>query len=176
MASILLYKNKWRVEIKKRDFYRCRRFSDRAEGEKWGEKIEAEYKLLRSQVKSGLLAGPTTKLKNVLEILDLAQPVAQLCGIYFLIRDDQVIYIGKSKDVYSRIAEHRTRGREFTKFSVVPCDLAHLAGIEAAYIKLFKPIGNRTHTGKKSRTGMPRKELARLVRDAKLATSNFRQP
>ena len=175
MASILLYKDKWRVEIKKKNFYRCRRFKARAEGEQWGAKIEAEYKLLSAQIKSGLAAGPTARLKNITEILDIAQPVAKMCGIYFLIRDDQVIYIGKSNDVYSRVSEHRARGREFTKFSVVPCDPAHLSDIEAAYIKLFKPVGNRTHTPKKSKARLPREMLSRMVQEAKLATSNFRQ-
>lgn len=59
--------------------------------------------------------------------------------IYFLIKDDKVIYVGKSKNGFKRIFEHK---KDFDCFTYIECDESILDILETKYIEKFKPICN----------------------------------
>jgi hypothetical protein len=69
------------------------------------------------------------------------QPV--VCGIYQLFHEHELVYVGKSRDVYKRVAEHRARGRQFDYALVSAAPPGDLAWIEAALIAAFQPRQNR---------------------------------
>jgi len=69
---------------------------------------------------------------------------APICGVYFLIEKNEIVYVGKSVDVAARIATHVREGtKQFTTvhFVVVPKTL--LSGVEAMFIRGLCPRFNR---------------------------------
>lgn len=66
-------------------------------------------------------------------------------GVYFLICDHRVTYIGQSKNVLSRIQQHKNdAGRDFSHFSVVWTPVALLDVVESLYIHIIDPSETKT--------------------------------
>ena len=68
-----------------------------------------------------------------------------ISGVYFLIKDQKVVYVGQSVNVYSRITQHANK--KFEKFAVIPCAKESLDVLESLYIHLFKPELNGSRYG-----------------------------
>lgn len=62
-------------------------------------------------------------------------------GIYFLIFQNDIIYIGKTTNLSSRIFQHASKIR-FDCFRVISCPLNKMDDYERRLIKKFKPIYN----------------------------------
>lgn len=76
------------------------------------------------------------------KILKLGQPLPQRkCGIYFLIRDGVVDYVGLSIDVVQRVRYHASR-RPFDCWAWVECAEDELESTERTYIDALQPAGN----------------------------------
>ena len=65
-----------------------------------------------------------------------ANQIRGIVGVYFLIRDSELVYIGQSKNVYRRVASHSIK---HDKFWYVECKAQDLDEIESAYIHIYKP-------------------------------------
>jgi hypothetical protein len=63
-------------------------------------------------------------------------------GIYFLISDGKIVYIGQSFSTMLRVRCHSS-DKDFDRWHWVPCELARLNATERAYLNLFKPPLNR---------------------------------
>ena len=83
---------------------------------------------------------PASALLNEKAILTRALPHRQFCGVYFLILDGKVIYIGQSMDVKKRIRQHFEK--RFDSFACIPCAMEDLERLEGAYMNLLKPPQN----------------------------------
>ncbi len=59
------------------------------------------------------------------------------CGVYFLLDGSDVVYVGQSKNVFSRIAEHRDK--RFDRYAYVPCEEVSLDTLESFYIYMLRP-------------------------------------
>jgi hypothetical protein len=77
-----------------------------------------------------------------IDVLEAAIPTAKASGVYFLIRDREVVYVGQSRDVLHRVARHRRDGKAFDAFSYIECDLKDMDRLEVLYIKAFVPPEN----------------------------------
>tara|TARA_R110002012_G_scaffold306394_1_gene511074 strand:- start:226 stop:921 length:696 start_codon:yes stop_codon:yes gene_type:complete len=65
-------------------------------------------------------------------------------GIYFLIKDSEVVYVGQSINVYSRVNTH-SQDKDFNKIHVLPCGIEELDDLESAYIHHLHPrLNGRT--------------------------------
>jgi hypothetical protein len=73
--------------------------------------------------------------------------VQHTVGVYFLCDNDEVVYVGQSIDVGSRIRQHTDK--VFSRAFCLPCPEEDLNRVEAAFISLFKPKYN----GGKNRRG-----------------------
>lgn len=88
-------------------------------------------------------------LLNIDEILNrktFRLPIIK--GIYFLInKTDNIVYIGKSKDCYSRIKTHQNNNRKvFKNYSIHEFyNDDDLDNAEISYIKKFNPFYNKAH-------------------------------
>ena len=83
------------------------------------------------------------------EIIEHAIPVNSACGIYFLIHEKKIVYVGQSVNVYSRIFTH-TQSKEFDSYVFVPCDKDMLDKLESLYIHfLSPPLNGNMHNGNK---------------------------
>ena len=76
------------------------------------------------------------------ELLRMSRLSRRLIGVYFLIRNKEIVYVGQSISIYSRVASHHA-DKEFTHFSYVECPSSHLRSLEALYIAKFSRVLNR---------------------------------
>lgn len=66
-------------------------------------------------------------------------------GVYFLIRESTIVYVGQSLWVYARLCEHiRAKKIPFDSYFVQRCTVAELAPLESRYIAKFRPRHNKT--------------------------------
>src|SRR6478752_4203576 len=70
-------------------------------------------------------------------------PPPVVSGVYFLFRGHRLEYIGRSKNCYARIDEHRRNGREFDYATVMAVPEADTAWIEAELIRALDSRKNR---------------------------------
>lgn len=63
-------------------------------------------------------------------------------GVYFLVRDLSVVYVGRSVDVKNRVAAHAREGKEFNDVLVLPCQRDVLGVLEEEWIDRLKPEYN----------------------------------
>ena len=70
----------------------------------------------------------------------------QLCGVYFLFRQNEIVYIGQSINVIQRIGAHVTeRKKRFDRVLYLPCPQGLLDFYERELIFQFKPRYNRQY-------------------------------
>lgn len=88
-----------------------------------------------------------------------------LCGIYFLVQADSVVYIGQATNVYSRVLTHVREGRKkFDSWCYVPCKREELDLMESVYIHYLDPPQNGKVTGKDIRQApISQLELAKMI-------------
>lgn len=67
--------------------------------------------------------------------------VSNISCLYFLINDEEIVYIGQSKNLTSRIKQHKN-DKKFNSFSFIEFK-ENLNEEEAFFILLFNPIYNR---------------------------------
>lgn len=98
-------------------------------------------------------------------------------GIYYLIDNDEIVYIGQSIRVYGRVLTHiKERSKQFNRFAWISIKAEQLNVSEAAQIVAHNPKYNRwallpsndlymTMTQIKSKYGAERKEIMKTVRE-----------
>ena len=63
--------------------------------------------------------------------------------VYFLVKNKEVVYVGKSDRGMIRINEHSYTEKDFDSFYFVNCKLEKLKNMENYYILKYKPKYNR---------------------------------
>lgn len=76
-------------------------------------------------------------------IVSIAREFPVICGVYFLVDDNEIVYVGKSANVYKRACQHLTE-KTWTKIAVLPIPQDRLDEVEQAYINHFAPRLNKT--------------------------------
>ena len=67
--------------------------------------------------------------------------------LYFLIREEEVVYVGRTKDIVARIRCHlRYSDKEFGAFACFPVVPTNLPAVEKYFIQLLQPQYNKLHT------------------------------
>ena len=131
-------------------------FKQRAQELKHGI-VELEEKLeqLRAEVQREVKFGEAVKqlttgvLLREHEIVEHAVPVSTACGIYFLIREQRVVYVGQSVNVFSRIFTH-VQTKQFDSYVYIPCEADMLDKLESLYIHFLSPsLNGNLHNGYK---------------------------
>lgn len=79
--------------------------------------------------------------------LDRQKPQV-ISGVYFLFHGNQLVYVGQSVDVISRVHNHRVENiKKFTNFAHFECNRKMMDEIEKFYIYKFQPRYNIIHKG-----------------------------
>jgi hypothetical protein len=105
-----------------------------------------------------------TRLPDPARVRADAPLLPVVTGVYFLFRKGALEYIGRSKNCYARIEEHRRNGREFDYASVMALPEADMAWVEAELIRAMETRKNRTGTATQKTAEKAIKEPAiRLV-------------
>jgi hypothetical protein len=80
------------------------------------------------------------ELANASSPINTSKPV---CGVYFLLDDAEVVYVGQSINIMSRIATHASEGiKEFNRWCYLTAKRADLTELESFYIVLLRPKYN----------------------------------
>jgi hypothetical protein len=74
-------------------------------------------------------------------VVGRSKPIETFCGVYFLIQDDEIVYVGQSKDVYRRIGVHFA-DKVFNRTYVLKANESDLLWLEGMYIQKLKPKYN----------------------------------
>lgn len=78
------------------------------------------------------------------EIIVQAKPgPPSVCGIYFLVSEGEIVYVGQSTNIASRIGNHAAERKQFDSYYYQQCDSKSLDEMESAYIRKFKPRLNK---------------------------------
>lgn len=86
----------------------------------------------------------TIEMMEIDELLDIAQEPGSTCGVYVLLDGEEVVYVGQSGTMATRIENHIQGGLKiFDRFAIIPCSPADLTVTEAAYIRKYQPRYNR---------------------------------
>lgn len=97
------------------------------------------------------------KMLSEREIFKRARGLESLSGIYFLIRDNKIIYIGESDNVYKRIWNHLSNkkhysgkkiegGFDYYSVDIMPnTTTKEKRRMEAMYIMIYEPEYNTIH-------------------------------
>lgn len=97
----------------------------------------------------------------------VTSPASAIAGIYFLLNDNnEVVYIGQSSNVISRIGHHcvdAEKHHKFVRVAAVAVPKSRLLEIEAKYIAAYAPILNKTTEEKVFARTLARR-LAKLPR------------
>lgn len=86
------------------------------------------------------------------EILASAKPFDREVGIYFLICNHEIVYVGQSVCVYTRVGVHKREGKiAFDAMAYVACKQEDLDLLESLYILRYLPKHNGdAHVGGKA--------------------------
>lgn len=73
-------------------------------------------------------------------------------GIYFLIRDDEVVYVGQAANMRKRIGQHLAEGvKHFDSVCAIMCEPSKRDNLERHYITLFAPPLNQCAVAKEAK-------------------------
>lgn len=87
---------------------------------------------------------PTMSKEEILQLPRHQKPEV-ICGIYFLFRGDEVVYIGQSIAVLGRVSQHvKEEVKIFDSYAFVEYDYRDLDRVEAFLIGKFDPEYNAT--------------------------------
>lgn len=75
-------------------------------------------------------------------------------AIYCLFRDDDLIYIGKTKNICRRLKQHLVK-IDFDAYAIFPCDFGLLNVCEEWFIRFFRPPLNIRLNGDGQEGAMP---------------------
>jgi hypothetical protein len=138
---------------------KCKTFPTREAAQKWASNFEkrvVDQKTISDAAASTVLATmiPKRMLEALAsipfhldEILNSTIPSHSFTGIYFLVLNREIVYIGQSVDVLYRISRHRREGKEFDSYTYLLCDKSRLDELEEKYIVALMPWMNKTMGG-----------------------------
>jgi hypothetical protein len=77
-----------------------------------------------------------------------AKRAKRVSGVYFLLKDQEIVYVGQSVHIPSRLDYHLrdndsiTRSEFFDSYHYIECEPEHLDMLEAFFIRKFNPLFN----------------------------------
>lgn len=156
MASIQKMGDKWRVQVKVKEARDSASFSTEEDAIAWGRMTEERLKR-GIEVKQLLEVGvkpahfPTRIFQammdapaNASQIIAASVEKSAFCGIYFLIKDGQIVYVGQSINAMRRLTRHIDEGKDFDRFAVVSCPKDDMDKMERTFIAALAPKENMT--------------------------------
>lgn len=97
-----------------------------------------EMNRIDSGIDSHVISGMVVR-KHMQTVESISAP-----SVYFLYRGDDLVYIGQSHDVFSRISIHlKDENKIFDKFAILPIANHELQDVEYSNIRHYKPEYNQ---------------------------------
>lgn len=108
--------------------------------DKWMKEAAMDISLMEAGV-----ALTNKRMLSEEEIVSAAGGWSSFTGVYFLIENDKVVYVGQSLNIFSRVMQH-VQNKKFARVAYIPCSQDQLDAIESLYIHALKPkLNGRVH-------------------------------
>jgi hypothetical protein len=117
-----------------------------ADMEIYNGQIENERRELQRKLKRYATEPDELGLLSEGRILTLGRQHSQRCGVYFLINDNRIVYVGRSVNIEARVGSHHAT-KVFTHYAFVECPESHMNALEGLYIEKFDPPLNGRSNG-----------------------------
>ena len=99
------------------------------------------------------------------EILKNQVNKQNISGIYFLIKNNKIIYVGQTSHFISRLAEHISSKKKFNSYSFIPVkNNQERLKLEVKYIKKLNPRENVQSKGNNNKRNIPSKFIIKFKR------------
>lgn len=76
--------------------------------------------------------------KNI-DVHELNMAAVHACGVYLLIKGNEVVYVGQSVNIPSRVGQHVRAGKKFDRVRFLVCEKDQLNLWEGVMINLLRP-------------------------------------
>ena len=143
MATYLKYRDGWRVQICVQGIRESRSFESKREAKEWAQ--EREWKLKypgkKEREEKNRNSSNTTPQQTTSQIVKNALPLNLSVGIFVLIKDGNIVYIGKSLDLQETIKQY-LNSKKFDHINVIECPEKNLDKYFEHYIAIFNPVLN----------------------------------
>ena len=84
-------------------------------------------------------------LKTPEQIIRDSRPFSRRTGVYFLLKNREIVYVGKSKHFTARINNHETDSeKDFDSVFFIPLEEKYIKKVESYYIQRINPKLNKT--------------------------------
>ena len=141
---------RWRAHVFRQGVRTSRVFENRPDAEAWAKKTERAlsegiYVRWRKRHSISQIDAPLNPndLLTESEIQAIAVKFQILAGVYFLLLEGRVVYVGQSLCVHDRIIRHlRNPDKKFDSFSYIEVNAKRLDAVETQYIEHFRPEYN----------------------------------
>lgn len=107
-----------------------------------GHTIPPSYKSLREHMGEAQAgrAPRNEALLNERSIQAASAPISSICGVYFLLSDGEIVYVGASRNIMRRVSQHLDDdSKTFDSVSFIETSEQAMFRIESAYIEKFRP-------------------------------------
>lgn len=148
MASITKYKNGWRAQLYVGGVRESACFDEKFEAQSWANKREAELRILKKAVDNAKRLATnkhqfleSSGIYSEDELVATSVPIPASSGVYFLIKNEAVVYVGQSLNVHARIRQHLAT-KCFDRVNIIACEPGELNRLESMYIRRLKPVLN----------------------------------
>jgi hypothetical protein len=103
------------------------------------KQLSEQLEQTRKAVRFGEIAKrlDTKSLMREEDIIKHAMSFENATGIYFLINDNKIVYVGQSVNVFSRVTAHWDK--KFDSYAWIPCEKNMLDKLESLYIYFLSP-------------------------------------
>lgn len=174
MAYIRRFRDVWQAQVQRDGKRQSKTFPTREQAEEWAAAAEKIIKLRKDNVPPPppqvrdfsdprLISALPSRVLDALTkvpfdratVLQASLPCGSMCGVYFLIDKDEVVYVGQSLDVLNRLSKHMRGGRRFERFAFIACKKEDLDELERLYINALVPAWNTAMPVKKARAVSP---------------------
>ncbi|MDF1551944.1 MAG: hypothetical protein P1P84_02725 [Deferrisomatales bacterium] len=115
--------------------------------ERINELFALERVAVSAPVEMQMLAPFVHAEKTIINASSPKESIVGQSGVYFLIENDTIVYVGQSVNVAARIGQH-AREKKFDRVSMLPCPHSRLDIVEGFYINFFNPKLNRDCNGR----------------------------
>ena len=102
---------------------------------------------------------PERKRRSALKVVNPSEPKV---GVYLLMLKGEVVYIGSSLGMQTRVAQHRANGRPFDDVFYIGTTMAQRTILERTLIAAIRPAQNRNGLNGERSISEPRSEIPNL--------------
>lgn len=150
MSTIRERSGSWRAEVFVDGVRASKTHATKEAAEAWAGRKERGLRLKSSAAVGHLLSHVPRRVLEAIrdcsyseqDIVETAIPTGIPTGVYFLIAEGRITYVGQTKDVFARVSKHRRDGKVFDAYNFIPCDAADLDRLESMYIAALLPHQN----------------------------------